>query len=34
MEAEGFMNYDQEWWHFSFAVDHPLRFDVPISAAH
>ena len=27
MEAEGFLNYDQEWWHFSFNVDHPLRFD-------
>jgi len=27
MEAEGFVNYDQEWWHFSFEVPSPLRFD-------
>jgi D-alanyl-D-alanine dipeptidase len=27
MEREGFMNYDQEWWHFSFNVPNPLRFD-------
>jgi len=27
MEAEGFTNYDQEWWHFSFNVANPLRFD-------
>ena len=27
MEAEGFVNYDQEWWHFSYAVPNPLRFD-------
>ena len=33
MEAEGFVNYDQEWWHFSFPVVQPLRFDVPITAA-
>lgn len=30
MEREGFLNYDQEWWHFSFAVPNPLRFDRPI----
>jgi len=30
MEHEGFVNYDQEWWHFSFAVPNPLRFDRPI----
>src|ERR1700674_2812558 len=30
MEAEGFLNYDHEWWHFSFAVPNPLRFDRPI----
>jgi D-alanyl-D-alanine dipeptidase len=30
MEREGFTNYDQEWWHFSFSVPDPLRFDVPI----
>lgn len=33
MEAQGFVNYDQEWWHFSFSVVQPLRFDVPITAA-
>ncbi len=27
MEREGFANYDQEWWHFSFDVPNPLRFD-------
>ena len=27
MEAEGFVNYDQEWWHYTFAVSNPLRFD-------
>ena len=30
MEHEGFLNYDQEWWHFSFNVPNPLRFDRPI----
>ena len=30
MEREGFVSYDQEWWHFSFAVPNPLRFDRPI----
>lgn len=30
MEAEGFVNYDQEWWHFSFPVAAPVRFDIPI----
>ena len=30
MEREGFVNYDQEWWHFSFTVPKPLRFDRPI----
>ncbi|MEP6551627.1 MAG: M15 family metallopeptidase [Gemmatimonadales bacterium] len=27
MESQGFLNYDQEWWHFSFTVPNPLRFD-------
>ena len=27
MESEGFTNYEQEWWHFSFEVPNPLRFD-------
>ena len=30
MEAEGFANYDQEWWHYTFSVPNPLRFDRPI----
>lgn len=30
MEREGFVNYDQEWWHFSFNVPNPVRFDRPI----
>lgn len=30
MESEGFTNYEQEWWHFSFDVPNPLRFDVII----
>jgi len=30
MEREGFANYAQEWWHFSFRVSDPLRFDRPI----
>jgi D-alanyl-D-alanine dipeptidase len=27
MERRGFANYDQEWWHFSYDVPNPLRFD-------
>lgn len=30
MERGGFANYDQEWWHFSFNVPNPLRFDRPV----
>lgn len=30
MERHGFANYDQEWWHFSYPVERPLRFDVVI----
>ena len=30
MERQGFVNYDQEWWHFSFNAPNPLRFDRPI----
>lgn len=30
MGAEGFANYDKEWWHFSFQVPDPLRFDMVI----
>jgi len=27
MEAGGFVNYDQEWWHYSYDVPDPVRFD-------
>ena len=27
MESEGFLNYDQEWWHYSFSAPNPMRFD-------
>jgi D-alanyl-D-alanine dipeptidase len=30
MEAEGFKQYDQEWWHYSFDVPDPVAFDVPV----
>ena len=30
MEAEGFASYDKEWWHFSYTVVDPLRFDLVI----
>jgi D-alanyl-D-alanine dipeptidase len=30
MEEEGFKNYDQEWWHFSYEVSDPMPFDVPV----
>jgi D-alanyl-D-alanine dipeptidase len=30
MEAQGFSNYDQEWWHFSYVVTDPVPFDVPV----
>ena len=30
MSAEGFTNYDQEWWHFTFPLLRELRFDLPI----
>ncbi len=30
MEAEGFRNYDQEWWHFSYDVPGARPFDRPI----
>jgi D-alanyl-D-alanine dipeptidase len=33
MEAEGFTNYAQEWWHFSYDVPDPRRFDLPIRPA-
>jgi zinc D-Ala-D-Ala dipeptidase len=27
MERQGFVNYDKEWWHFSYSVANPVRFD-------
>lgn len=30
MEAEGFRNYAQEWWHFSYDVPGARPFDLPI----
>lgn len=30
MEAEGFQNYDNEWWHFSYALPGARPFDLPI----
>ena len=30
MEAEGFKQYDQEWWHYSYDVPDPVAFDVPV----
>lgn len=31
MTAEGFTNYDQEWWHFSYQVPDARPFDRPIT---
>ena len=30
MEAEGFVNYVSEWWHFSFTVRDPAPYDIPL----
>jgi zinc D-Ala-D-Ala dipeptidase len=30
MKAEGFSNYDQEWWHFAYPVEGALPFDMVI----
>jgi len=30
MEAEGFKNYEREWWHFAFPIAEPVAFDLPI----
>lgn len=32
MAAEGFVNYVNEWWHFSFDVPEPIPFDLPLEA--
>jgi D-alanyl-D-alanine dipeptidase len=30
MESEGFQNYENEWWHFSYQVPGARAFDLPI----
>ena len=30
MEAEGFENYEKEWWHFSYPLEDAVPFDFPI----
>lgn len=30
MAAEGFTNYVDEWWHFSYAVADPVPYDLPL----
>lgn len=30
MERQGFSYYESEWWHFSYPVENPLRFDVVV----
>lgn len=30
MESEGFRNYEQEWWHFSFPLVEAVPFDLPV----
>ncbi len=30
MERQGFLQYENEWWHFSYPVENPLRFDVVV----
>ncbi len=27
MERQGFSNYEKEWWHYSYPVENPVRFD-------
>jgi zinc D-Ala-D-Ala dipeptidase len=27
MERQGFTNYENEWWHYSYPVENPVRFD-------
>ena len=31
MASEGFTNYPMEWWHFTYAVEEPVPFDLVIS---
>ena len=30
MERQGFTNYENEWWHYSYPVENPLRFDAVV----
>ena len=30
MEAEGFVNYEKEWWHYTMDVPNPVRFDMVV----
>jgi D-alanyl-D-alanine dipeptidase len=30
MRRAGFVNYVDEWWHFSFGVADPMPFDLPL----
>lgn len=30
MERQGFVNYEKEWWHYSYTVENPVRFDTVI----
>ena len=31
LETVGFAPYAEEWWHFSWSLENPVRFDVPIT---
>jgi D-alanyl-D-alanine dipeptidase len=31
MERQGFSNYEKEWWHFTYPVENPVRFDRPVN---
>ena len=33
MSAEGFENYEMEWWHFSYPVDGAVPFDLPVRSS-
>lgn len=33
MESEGFVAYEREWWHFSYPLADPLRFDIEIASS-
>jgi D-alanyl-D-alanine dipeptidase len=30
MERQGFTNYEKEWWHYSYPVSNPVRFDLVV----